>query len=171
MLDFSFDSWKPDYSLFSGSVAPELPDWTLSTGTPQNYVPFELPQLTSIGGVFDSGLKTVSATASSLLDVFGKFYALDNQVDQAKYMREMQKSEQQLREAQLKGSTQVALARTEAERNLAIAQSEAAVAQAQAQIQSSQRASVIQAPGSGMPPAFLLIALVGGAYFLFKGSK
>lgn len=166
-----FTEFKPiEYgSGFSlgGTLAPEIPKWTLSDGTPNNTLDVTYPEQTPTGNTFQGFLSGVSATANGFLDTVGKVYSLKNQWESQKFGQDLQEGQLELQRAQLGANIEIAKNNTQAQRDIEIARAGVAVSDAQSQLRSSQGASVVTMP-QAIP--WGLVA-VGGAVALFFTAR
>ena len=166
--------FQADYSLPVSTVSAGLSNWDLAAPIVTNVATGNYPTPVESGGWFGDTLSFARATADSLSGIFQAGYSLVNQVEGQKLQRDASRFGLELQGKQLEANRDIALARTEAERQLAVSQAQAAVANAQAQTASSARASVAQSGGNSIPWAQLLIgaglALVVG-YLTTKRGK
>lgn len=165
--DYSFSA---DYSLGSGTIAPELPNWDIASPTVPTYGGQDNPTPVATGNFFSDTLKTVQATADTFLGFATKIYSIDNQISTQKYNQTLQKAQMDLQKASLGADIDVKKATTAAQRDVALAQAAIATANAQAQVRSSQGASIVSMPGA-IPWTLIGVVAIGGIYFLTKGGK
>lgn len=143
----------------------DLPSTSLSFGAPSNIV--DVPK--SDGVTWSGILSGVSATADALTSTFGKIYAINSAVENAKFQQTVNAANQQLKVAQTMGTLDIQRATLDA--NVAIEKARAARAtnDAIAQVNSGSAGYV---KAGGISPLVILggLALVGAVLFMRRGK-
>lgn len=177
---FSFPSYTPEPNL--GGLATwnnfSLPETTVTDLIPpdlilSNTMPETLVEVPRSEGITLSGvLGSVEATAKSALDIFGKFYSLQNQAATRKYQQEIGKATMQTETAKAIGGLELTRAQIDAQKQIGILQAQSAVKDQQARTASSSASGYVTGSLSSLLTPQILL-MVGGAVLLFmkKGKK
>ena len=153
-----FGSWD--------TLTPELGSGTLSNGQASNVVNAPRSDGVSWTGV----LNNVSATADSLLNLWGKAVSFTDAAEDKAYQRELKKATFEVNKAQAFGSLEVQKATVDANKQIALAQAQRAVSDQLARTNSGA-AGYVTVPDQ-MPTKWLVIAgIVGIAAYLKWGKK
>jgi hypothetical protein len=166
MLDLS-NVWKDnsDWEPLNTQVS----DYSVSPivdSVPENVI--DVPR--SSGITFDGVLEGVQKTADTLLNTFGKVYAIDSAIQSAKFQREVTQSKNDVERARALGTLDVQ--KTAIDANIQIEKSRAAraVDDAKARESSSANAGYIRT-ASKVSPTIIILGVGAIALLIFMSRK